>query len=187
MGWQFGQMRVLGASYLHLVAHYNTLSMSSAGHGTTDPTEEYMENSIATVQAYPDSGYDFAYWLYDGWLQLYGSTQQICMAEDHTLTAYFTPSQPDASVTIDAYNVFWGMNFEVYPEVYIDGNYVGTAPLQVTLSPGTHSIWVSESVYDENWGDWFGLSGMYYNYQQYYSQPITVPVYSANYYTVVYG
>ena len=183
MGWRSGQMRVLGASYLHLVAYYNTLSMSSNGYGSTDPTQDYMENSIATVQAYPDSGYDFDYWLYDGWLQLWQNPVQICMADPHTLTAYFTPSQETHSLTVDGYCL--SPPFDVYPDVWVydddtDTTWYSTAPVTFYDLPN-RDLQITVSVPQ----DPMQFSYMYYEGGPLYGNPDTITL-SGDYHVTAY-
>jgi hypothetical protein len=107
--WEDGQMHVLGNSGIHLVAHYNSLSISSSAGGYTTPTgnPEYLEQTIATVQAYNYSGYHFTGWLIDGWLQNTDNPIQICMGDDHTLQANFTPDGTTYTTTINVYYT-WG-------------------------------------------------------------------------------
>ncbi len=107
--WGPGQMHIIGDSSIHLVAHDNTLYISSTTGGYTTPAgaPEYIENSIVTVTAYPDtgSGYAFDHWIYDGWLNIYENPVQVCMSDDITLTPVFV--QNTYTTTINCYQT-WG-------------------------------------------------------------------------------
>ncbi len=107
--WGPGQMHIIGDSSIHLVAHDNTLYISSATGGYTTPAgaPEYMEDSTATVTAYPDtgSGYAFDHWILDGWYNAYENPIYIYMASDTTLTPVFV--QNTYTTTINWYQT-WG-------------------------------------------------------------------------------
>ena len=53
-------------------------------------------------------------------------------------------------LTVDAYDAqYW---FTLHPNVYIDGNWVGTAGVSVLVGQGDHSVWVDDPVWNENLG-----------------------------------
>ncbi len=69
---------------------------------------QYNWNSIVTVTATPSAGYHFTNWLVDGSPYSINSTQiQVCMADDHTLQANFTPDGTTYTTTINVYYT-WG-------------------------------------------------------------------------------
>jgi hypothetical protein len=62
------------------------------------------------------------------------------------------------SLTVDAYDMIYGQ--QLHPNVLIDGNWVGNAPVTVQVTEGWHSVTV-----DEWWEYWYliGLSDGYVN------------------------
>jgi hypothetical protein len=81
-------------------------------------------------------------------------------------------SIPTVSVTFDAYDLM-GAYDEVYPNVYIDDVWAGTAPFTTSLSVGYHLITFEDPIFDEYNSltvqfDWMEVStqyGSYYNNQ----------------------
>jgi hypothetical protein len=69
------------------------ISAYPPGSGTTVPapgTYGFHLNEWVTVEADPDSDYDFQYWLLDGY-EVYNNPITITMVCDRTLVAYFMP------------------------------------------------------------------------------------------------
>jgi hypothetical protein len=186
--WYAGQMHVLGSRYIHLGAHYNTLSISSSAGGYTTPTgiQEYPENTVATVQAFSSPGYDFSGWLIDGWLQTSVNPLQIYIADDHTLYASFTPWQATHSLTVDGWcTSIWS---EVYPDVWVydddtQTTWSGTAPITFYDLPNRDlriTVSVPQDIYPN-----MEFSHMYYDGGPLYSNPATITL-SGDYYVTAY-
>ncbi len=136
----------------NLVAHYTWspsyryLTVSSSNGGTTSPSSpspiQYIYNDIVTVYAYPNSGYEFSGWTLDGLYLGTNPSIQICMADDLSLYASFTPAVQYHWLTVNGYHETYGCPES--PNVYLDSptNWIGTAPLTVQVTAGTHSLYV---------------------------------------------
>jgi hypothetical protein len=59
---------------------------------------------------------------------------------------------PTYSLTINAYDCYG--NFPVSPDVYVDGNYVGTASVTIQVPLGCHTISADGQVYDPDINTW---------------------------------
>jgi len=80
-------------------AHYKlatyTLAILPSTGGTTNPVTgnyTYTAGTNATIEAIPDAGYHFEYWLQDGFNAGSINPITILMDSNHTLQAIFTPS-----------------------------------------------------------------------------------------------
>ena len=91
-------------------------------------------------------------------------------------------------LNVDSVQVIWEPTLEVvaYDDygwdllntgVYVDGNYMGLAPLTITLPAGFHTVSVDDQTYDFYWG-MIGFSYFQYNYNIYYYNDISIPIYS---------
>jgi hypothetical protein len=121
-----------------------------------------------------NNGYQFQYWLQNG--QYYSSNPTINVNYGaNTVKPVFT--QTEYTLTINAYDDYGWIG--EYPAVYVDGNYVGSAPLTVLLPAGYHTISLQDPTYDWVYG---GYVGFYYatdnNNNIYYSNEIYMPIYS---------
>ena len=97
------------------------------------------------VTANPDSGYLLDYWLLNEENAGSDNPINVTMDDDHTLQPVFHEGTIYHWLTVDAY---WSST-ELHPNVYIDSNWAGTAPLYVQVTEGWHSIEVDEGTYDE--------------------------------------
>lgn len=73
---------------------YKYLTVQSTGNGTTDPVPDsypipYPGMNV-TVTAFPDSGYNFSYWLIDNATYKADNPITIAMDSNHALKAYFS-------------------------------------------------------------------------------------------------
>jgi hypothetical protein len=71
-------------------------------------------------------------------------------------------------LTVNAYDAYLGEGYPLAPNVWIDGNYVGTAPVSAYLPSGWHTVTVDYVVYDPYWPSYVHLvdfTGDYYDYE----------------------
>jgi PKD repeat protein len=78
-------------------------------------------------------------------------------------------------LTIYAFNEFQGNE---YPNVYLDNNYIGTAPLSVQVTEGYHTVAVEDPVWDQFWFAYGGFQYMVDQNNNYYGSFASVPIYS---------
>jgi hypothetical protein len=123
-------------------AYYN-LTVSSGAGGYTVPTtgvHEYPETSQVPVTAYANGGYDFDYWLLDG--DPYTQNPiTVTMNSDHELQAFFCEEPVYHWLTVDAYDEY---EYELNPDVWVDGDWVGSAPVMVSVTEGWHTVEVED-------------------------------------------
>ena len=128
---------------------YYTLTIASGNGGSTNPSpsvyEDTLEGTPVGVTANPSSGYVFDYWLLDGQNTGTQNPITVTMNSDHTLQANFR-EESSYWLTADAYADYYYN--EVYPEVYVNGDWAGTAPVSVQVAGWTH-IKVDEWIYNE--------------------------------------
>ena len=130
-------------------AQYRDLTLSSTAGGDTDPAagvHQYIKDSTAYVTANPAEDYIFDYWLVDD--QYAGSTYTIgiVMDDNHEAHPVFHQAVSYYLLTVDAY---WEGDHMVYPGVYVDDEYVGSAPFADYFAEGWHSVYVDETAYDD--------------------------------------
>ncbi|MEM2507449.1 MAG: NosD domain-containing protein [Candidatus Bathyarchaeia archaeon] len=78
-----------------IMQSYYLIIISEIG-GTTDPepgTHAYPVGTIISVKAIPDTGYSFAYWLFDGEIRTQNPIT-ILMDTNHTIEAHFVDDVP---------------------------------------------------------------------------------------------
>jgi hypothetical protein len=97
---------------------------------------------------------------------VYDTTATFTAVEGHdfTITAYYQ-NIPTCMMTVNAYDDWTvGLN----PAVYIDGNYVGTAPVSIQVPIGSHTLYLSDPIWD-SWlySDVYLQSILDSNYQSY--------------------
>lgn len=122
-----------------------------------------VTNATHTFQA-PDADGGGAFdCFYDG-TNYYSNLADIPITEATTVTAYYYYIP---TYTLDLYAIDYQYWIPLYPSFYIDGNYIGTAPCSIEVTPGWHSIAADDQV----WNDqiqaydtiWFIGHGDYYN------------------------
>lgn len=69
---------------------------------------------------------------------------------------------------VGAYDAYLGINYPLSPHVWIDGNPVGTAPINVNITAGVHTIEVDYETYDPYWPATVQLVSFMGDYQGYY-------------------
>jgi hypothetical protein len=87
--------------------------------------------------------------------QCYNSGVESSWSDTHTINIGNTLLW----LSVDAYDDFY--LDELYPDVYVDSNYVGTAPVSVQVTQGYHYIGVTNYVWNQNqqFGDYFDHFG----------------------------
>ena len=99
------------------VTHNLTVYNGSNGYTVPVGTDDYYENSLIEVYAYPDSGYRVSEWILDSVNVGNGSKYTVFMGTDHALTCnfevspfevYVLTSSPYNSVTIDGVEYWHG-------------------------------------------------------------------------------
>ncbi|MCW3998605.1 MAG: hypothetical protein NWE93_00005, partial [Candidatus Bathyarchaeota archaeon] len=133
---------------------YHDLSVSCVGEGFTSPsgTVQYENGTYAGVTAYPAPAWLFSYWTLDG--QYAGASQTISvnMTQYHSLVAHFVEAQSLQWLTVNAYDDYLGPDYPYAPAVFVDGYYVGVAPVSLQVAVGRdHWVTVDYSVYSEYW------------------------------------
>ena len=166
---------------------YYNLTISSGSGGSTTPSPgayQYAEGTPVAVTANPDSGYVLDYWLLDGQNAGAQNPITVIMNGDHTLQANFREGTGTHWLTVDAYDE-WYYN-ELYPNVYVDSVWVGTAPVSVQVTEGGHYVEVDYLVWNEYY--WCGEYFCYFSdgYYQYYDNPAYISVYSNKWVTAWY-
>ncbi len=156
---------------------YYTLTISSGNGGTTTPSPgayQYAQGTPVAVTANPDGGYVLDYWLLDGQNAGTQNPITVTMNGDHTLQANFREGTATHWLTVDAYDE-WYYN-ELYPNVYVDSVWVGTAPVSVQVTDGWHYIEVDDWVWNEYYWcyDYFSYFSGDFGYL--YNNPIYVNV-----------
>ena len=111
----------------------------------------------------PDDGAGAFDCFYDG-TNYYNNIADIPITEAETVTAYY---HYIPTYTIDIYGIDYQYWIPLYPNIYIDGNYVGTAPCSVEVTPGWHGIAADDQVWNEQIQAYDTISyighGDYYN------------------------
>lgn len=132
---------------------FSTLSIDSSNLLLTDPgqgTNYWDSGSDVPVTAYSDSNWAFDYWTLDG--EYYGTNPSITVTmtrSQHFLVAHFHYIGPPI-LTVNAYDTFWGGD-PIYPNVWVDNNYLGTAWTWTQVSAGTHTIKIDYYYLDQTW------------------------------------
>lgn len=107
----------------------------------------------------------------------YGNSPTITISGDTTITAYYYYI-PTYTVTVYA---SCGGSYDLYPNVYVDGNWVGTAPATFQVALGFHTITLDNPTTDT----YFGYGDDYYScmYDQnnvmYNCDPQSLPIYAS--------
>ena len=105
------------------------------------------------------------------------------MDTSHTVQPFFVTT--NSYFTYVSANDEW--NYQVSPNVYVDGNYIGTAPTFAMLSGGYHTLSVDQTTYDQSMGYYVDFQYMYdQNNNYYYSNSIYIPITSDTWLTAVY-
>ncbi|MCW4047938.1 MAG: PEGA domain-containing protein [Candidatus Bathyarchaeota archaeon] len=171
----------LTAQYGSLPA-YLTLNVNDGGSASAhDSLGNYLgisgawpvtRGDNAQVYAQPYAGHAFDHWNKDGINVGNANPYSVYMDADHTLQPVFI-SNPLTVIAQD--QLGWYGFTPVYPNVYVDGNYVGTAPLTIQVSAGYHTVAVDEWTWDEAFGGFwthfwymYGGGGQYSNGQSIY-------------------
>ena len=76
---------------------------------------------------------------------------------------------------VEAYDCY--AFYEVYPEVYVDSGYVGTAPISVQVTAASHYVEVDDTI----WSDYLQCYVNFYyfyddSYYYYYDNPLYISV-----------
>ena len=76
---------------------------------------------------------------------------------------------------VEAYDCY--AFYEVYPEVYVDSGYVGTAPISVQVTAASHYVEVDDTI----WSDYLQCYVYFYyfyddSYNYYYDNPLYISV-----------
>ena len=149
-------------------ANGEAYAYDSMGHYLGGPgSYSVTQGDYVNMTASPDGYYALNYWNVDGNdVGSQSNTYAVTMDTDHTVTPYFY--LPDSVyLTIGAFDGYSG---QIYPYVYIDGNYAGclywTSTFQLT--PGYHTIALTDP-----WYDYWSQNGYVYCYWLYLSQTQT--------------
>jgi hypothetical protein len=111
----------------------------------------------------------FEYFDVDG-TPVYDNPATITVEDETVNIVVHYSSIPTFSVTFDAYDMM-GAYDEVYPNVYIDDVWAGTAPFTTSLTAGYHTITFEDPIFDEynsltvqfDWMEDTASSNTYYN------------------------
>jgi hypothetical protein len=127
---------------------YRYLTVSYGSGGSTNPSSgvhQYVQGDTAYVTANPSEGYLLDYWTLDG--QPAGSSNPIAvgMSANHTVHAVFREATEYYRLDVEAY---WTIYDPVFPDVYIEDEYAGTAPFWTEVSEGWHTISFDDPAYD---------------------------------------
>jgi hypothetical protein len=63
------------------------------------------------------------------------------MNSDHELQAFFCEEPVYHWLTVDAYDEY---EYELNPDVWVDGDWVGSAPVMVSVTEGWHTVEVED-------------------------------------------
>jgi hypothetical protein len=91
----------LTAVFVKLATYTLTITVNDPTMGTTNPAPgkyTYLEGSSITVQALPNTGYNFLNWTLDGETRTENPTT-VKMDKDYTLTANFQPAPVGVTIT----------------------------------------------------------------------------------------
>ena len=100
----------------------------------------------------------------------YGNSANIPITGNETITAYYN-YLPTYTLTINAYDPYFHEPTDT--NIYVDGNYVGTASATVQVPIGDHTVTFDYSAYNEGWNDYgtiLEIDGNYCGYYEIYSQ-----------------
>lgn len=126
-----------------------TLSTDCSSGGSVDAGGQYAAGDTAYVYAYPDSGYHLDHWEGDG----SGSNPRtVYMNGDKSVYAVFAHDVAQHWVTVEAIDYFWYN--ELYPAVYINSQYVGSAPVVSYYVEGDYTVDVDYTVWNDYIGSW---------------------------------
>lgn len=161
---------------------YHTLTISSGSGGSTTPSPgayQYAEGTPVSVTANPDSGYVLDYWLLDGNNAGTQNPITVTMNSDHNLQANFREGAVYHTLTVDAYDGYFGN--PLYPAIWIDGDLEGYGDVSVQVTEGWHLVEVEDPV----WND-YGFYDYFWYFTDGYGNGENHPVYSNTYITAVY-
>jgi len=149
--------------------YYHELSISTVGQGYTSPSGsvQYENGTYVGVTAYPAPAWLFDYWTLDGQYAGTNPSISVYMTQYHSLQAHFVEAQSLEWLTVNAYDAY--LSYSYAPAVYVDGYYVGTAPVSLQVAAGReHTLTVDDSVFSEYWYDTVCLCDITGTYNGYY-------------------
>jgi hypothetical protein len=165
------------------VAQYYDLTISSGSGGSTDPSpdtyEDIMEGTPVEVTANADTGFLFDHWLLDE--NYYAQNPiSVVMNGNHALEAVFVEDPDYYWLSVEAVDLV--CENEVYPDVYVDYEYVGAAPLSVRVLDGNVVVEVDEYAWcshcERDCLLYFITYGEYYGqyYGEFFSNVVEIPI-----------
>ena len=103
-------------------------------------------------------GYMFTAMMIEG-NNYYDPEVEVELSTNATITAHYTYGLiPTCTLIVCAYDAY---TYELYPNVYVDGNYVGTAPLSIQVTADYHTIELDYQTYDPWWSTYANLAYVY--------------------------
>jgi hypothetical protein len=151
--------------------YYQTLSISTDGEGYTSPSGNpvYERNTYAGVTAYAAPAWIFDHWTIDGNYAGNNPTIYIYIDCDYDLVAHFSEASSLQWLTVNAYDAYLGEYYPYEPNIYVDGYYMGTAPVSLQVAAGRdHTVTVDYSLYSPYWGQDAYLVDFTGDYNGYY-------------------
>jgi hypothetical protein len=105
---------------------------------------------IPTLGSY---GYTFDYMTIEG-TNYYTNQATVQLSTNSTVEVHYTYGElPMYLLTVNAFDLYLGESWPYEVGVYLDGDYIGTTPLQTYVMVGDHSLSVDPTVvYSELWG-----------------------------------
>ncbi len=126
------------AYYSNPVQQSLTISYGSGGFTSPSGTQWYNPYTNAHVEAYADYGWEFDYWLINGYPAGTNPSIDIYMDGSYTLEAHFRPAGTGTRwLTVNAWDTY--SQQEIYPTVYIDSQPY-TAPVTIQVTGTWHSV-----------------------------------------------
>ena len=162
---------------------YYDLTIIAGPHGSTNPApgvhEDIPGGTPYSVTAVPDPGYILDYWRLDGQPAGSDTTIIVPMNSDRTLEAFFREGQVYHTLTVDAYDGYFGNPLS--PGIWIDYDFKGYGYVSIPVTEGMHIVLVEDPV----WND-YGFYDYFSYFTDGYGNGANHPVYSNTYITAVY-
>jgi hypothetical protein len=141
------QFHTLQANFQTAIYYNLYLSSSDGGYTIPSGTQQYLSGTTAYVTAYHESGYAFSHWELDS--VNVGSFNPIAvdMYDHHSLHAVFEEGDPPShSINIRGWEDVYCT--EIYPDIYLNGDYYGTCEIYDTLEEGYYTF-AADQYYDQ--------------------------------------
>jgi hypothetical protein len=152
-GYYSGRMCVFGDGSMTFLQGYLTVSYDP-NEGYTSVGNGWQNYNGVQVMAYTQPGWYFDHWVLDGNQVIYGNPINLGMTQDHTLQAVFTNTPVYCTLTFNALDTG---NRQLYPNIYVDNQWVGTGYTSVQVTQGWHYIYVD----DPTWNDFYQTDSMF--------------------------